>query len=345
MINFNILFDFLNGIAPFGLQEEWDRSGVWIKGRPDVGTVWIGLEIEEFKGKADCLIIHHPPYLKNGSFLSKEKKEVLEFLNSKEINLVVMHTNADAARDSFVNFLLAKIGVEKPGVFKKVYLTGYRIVTFIPKEYVNPLLRRLKELSLSNLGFYTGCAYFSSGYGHFCALSGSNPFSGKAGECETMEEIRFEFMAKKDELEKAIRMIEEVHPYEEPVIEVYDVKWAIKNAGYGRVFVYSGGFEKLKNELDKIGVFIEDSFQVREKSEKVVILPGSGRSFLKDVIKYSPDTLITGDLGYHDKKDLYQHGINLIEVNHASVERFFVDWLEDKLLKQFGADLEIFSGR
>jgi putative NIF3 family GTP cyclohydrolase 1 type 2 len=81
-------------------------------------------------------------------------------------------------------------------------------------------------------------------------------------------------------------------------------------------------------------------YKNNDKNTKIMILNGSGKDFLDNVLESMPDTLVTSDLGYHDVQALRNAKINLIMQDHNSSESAFVNIMEDILKKNF-KDIEI----
>ena len=81
-------------------------------------------------------------------------------------------------------------------------------------------------------------------------------------------------------------------------------------------------------------------YKNNDKNIKIMILNGSGKDFLDNVLESMPDTLVTSDLGYHDVQALRNAKINLIMQDHNSSESAFVNIMED-ILKKVDKDIEI----
>ncbi len=81
-------------------------------------------------------------------------------------------------------------------------------------------------------------------------------------------------------------------------------------------------------------------YKNNDKNTRVIILNGSGKDFLDNVLEKRPDTLITSDLGYHDVQALRNAKINLIMQDHNSSESAFVNIMEELIKKDF-EDAEI----
>ena len=96
------IYDFLNAISPFALQEVWDNSGLILGNMEDEFTeVYISLDIDfevlNQLSNGTLLITHHPLIfsgLKKINFDSYTTK-LLEVMIKKDIKLISMHTNID----------------------------------------------------------------------------------------------------------------------------------------------------------------------------------------------------------------------------------------------------------
>jgi hypothetical protein len=265
--------------------------------------------------------------------MSSKQSEVLDVIRKHKKGHVVCHTNADLAPDSFTDYFLLKAGISERKPILRTLIKRLKVVTYLPENSAKDLLRMLKESGLGRIGFYEACAFLAEGFGHFCASEHAKPHSGRAGECSLVKEYRVEFEVSRGDLEKALELTEAIHPYEEPVIEIYEFDRFIKGNGYGRMFSCEWSVERLVEVLSDLKIEVLDVSINQSKAGLVAFLPGSGRKLVRDVLKYPVSTFITGDLGYHEKKFLEQEGINYIEVSHDSVESWFVDWVLDEIGK------------
>lgn len=107
------IYDYINSVAPFDLQEEWDNAG-FLTGdfRKEVKTVVMVLdptkEACEFAAglNADLLLTHHPVLFKGAKEIFKGS--ALYTLINHDIAHIAAHTNFDVA-DCGINFNLAKL--------------------------------------------------------------------------------------------------------------------------------------------------------------------------------------------------------------------------------------------
>ena len=96
------IYDFLNDLSPFSLQEKWDNAGLLVGSfENDVKKIYISIDLdEELIDSADnnsLFITHHPLIfsgLKKVNFDTYSSK-LLKKLIKKDISLISMHTNID----------------------------------------------------------------------------------------------------------------------------------------------------------------------------------------------------------------------------------------------------------
>ena len=96
------IYDFLNEISPFELQEEWDNSGLLVGSfDDDVKKVYLTLDLDEDvienADENSLIIAHHPLIfkpLKNVVPTSFSTKLLIKLIQ-KNISFIAMHTNFD----------------------------------------------------------------------------------------------------------------------------------------------------------------------------------------------------------------------------------------------------------
>ena len=96
------IYNYLDSVSPFGLQEKWDNSGLIVGNMNDeFDNIYISLDLDLDmlrKVKKNSLIITHHPLIftalktvNNDSYSTK----ILKKLIKKDISLISMHTNID----------------------------------------------------------------------------------------------------------------------------------------------------------------------------------------------------------------------------------------------------------
>jgi len=96
------IYDYLNEISPFSLQEEWDNSGVNVGDfEREIEKIYISLDIDEEliekMDKNSLLITHHPLIFKSIKKVipNRFSTKLLIKMIQKNISHIAMHTNFD----------------------------------------------------------------------------------------------------------------------------------------------------------------------------------------------------------------------------------------------------------
>lgn len=97
----------------------------------------------------------------------------------------------------------------------------YKMCYFVPETHVGATKQALFDAGAGRIGDYDSCAWQCLGRGQFRPLEGSDPFLGKAGEVETVDEYKVELVCEDDLIRDALAALKRAHPYEEPAYEIY----------------------------------------------------------------------------------------------------------------------------
>ncbi|NDD57741.1 MAG: hypothetical protein EBZ47_00605 [Chlamydiae bacterium] len=93
----------------------------------------------------------------------------------------------------------------------------------VPATHANSVREAMGNAGAGHLGEYSFCSFSIKGTGRFKPSLESNPFVGKAGVIEEVDEEKIETVCHKDLLESVIDAIKSAHPYEEMVIDIYPI--------------------------------------------------------------------------------------------------------------------------
>ncbi|DAB31213.1 MAG TPA: Nif3-like dinuclear metal center hexameric protein, partial [Sulfurospirillum sp. UBA11407] len=96
------IYEFLNDLSPFELQESWDNSGLLVGSMEDeVQRIYLSLDvdsvlIDEVESNS-LLIVHHPLIFKGLKNLNSTRypSNIIKKMIKKDISLIAMHTNFD----------------------------------------------------------------------------------------------------------------------------------------------------------------------------------------------------------------------------------------------------------
>lgn len=95
-----------------------------------------------------------------------------------------------------------------------------KIIVTIPKENVEEVRNAICEQGAGVIGNYTNCSMSTKCIGTFKPNDNANPYIGKNGKMEFVEEEKLEVVCDVNNVKKVIYRLKEVHPYEEPAIDI-----------------------------------------------------------------------------------------------------------------------------
>ena len=119
------IYNYLNELSPFELQEKWDNSGLIVGNMEDeFENIYISLDldldmIEKIEPKS-LIITHHPLIFSPIKTVNDNRysTKLLKFLIKKDISLISMHTNIDKTHlNEFVGNEILGLNFEKTDDF------------------------------------------------------------------------------------------------------------------------------------------------------------------------------------------------------------------------------------
>lgn len=99
----------------------------------------------------------------------------------------------------------------------------YKVQTYLPESHVTQMKDGLNEVITPIFEGYDYVFATTPITGSWRPLEGSNAFQGTLGKIETAPEIKLEFTINRQDINKVFDKIKELHPYEKPVIEAFEV--------------------------------------------------------------------------------------------------------------------------
>lgn len=135
------------------------------------------------------------------------------------------------------------------------YELKYKVVVFAPSEKAEEIITQMSSSGAGIIGNYSVCSFRAEGLGTFMGNDQSNPSVGRKKNLETVKEVKIEMVCEKEKLHKVIEKIYEIHPYEEPAIDIYNVSCPLKvNTGEVFRFEFSDtvNAEKIIGNINKL---------------------------------------------------------------------------------------------
>jgi hypothetical protein len=99
-----------------------------------------------------------------------------------------------------------------------------KLVIFVPETHTDIVLEAMGNAGAGKIGNYTHCTFSTKGVGRFKPEAGANPHIGEIGKFEEVIEERIETVVEKSKLQEVIKVIKEVHPYEEVAYDIYPLE-------------------------------------------------------------------------------------------------------------------------
>ncbi len=96
----------------------------------------------------------------------------------------------------------------------------FKIGVNVPAEFLDRMMDSVTEVMEPVYPKYERTFMYWPVKGTWRPVEGAEPFIGTVGDIEVADEIRLEFAVKEKDLKNVISKIAEVHPYEEPAIDV-----------------------------------------------------------------------------------------------------------------------------
>lgn len=101
-----------------------------------------------------------------------------------------------------------------------ININKVKILVTIPLENVKDVRNAVCEVGAGIIGDYTYCTSSTKSIGTFMPNDNANPYIGKKNNLEFVEEEKLEFVCDIDKVKTVISKLREIHPYEEPAIDI-----------------------------------------------------------------------------------------------------------------------------
>ncbi|MCY3026255.1 MULTISPECIES: Nif3-like dinuclear metal center hexameric protein [Aerococcus] len=299
------------------LGQEVKRVLVTLDVRPEVVE-------EAIEKQVDFIFSHHPVIFRPAKRLSEDdpQRAMYAKLIRHQIAVYSAHTNLDSSQPGMNDWLAKRYGIENAEVFAAHYHEkNYRLVTFLPQENLPDFKEALSDYPLSVIGNYQHCFFQWTGQGNFIPVEGAQPRIGEVNQVTELEEVALSFTVKEREKEQVCDLVKKYHPYEEPVIEVYEKENDYQSIGMGRIgelkekIPFKDYVEKIKDlsKLEGIRFVTRDNKAI---VHRVAVLGGAGSSYYQAAKAAGADVFITADADYHTAHDIYESGLCLIDPGH-----------------------------
>lgn len=338
-------------LTPVSLAEDWDNVGLQL-GSPDkkVSKVLVALDMtdrvaeEAVSKEVDMVITHHPFIFSPVKSLREDcyTGRVASVLVRHGIALYCAHTNLDNAPNGINEALAGMLGLLD---VEKLHVTSQgaynKLVVFVPEGYRDKVLMAAAEAGAGCIGNYSHCTFQTPGTGTFLPGGSTNPFIGKPGQLERVNEYRIETIVPAELTRAVVDAVLEVHPYEEVAYDVYRLQNERDGDGPGRIgrLPVSKTLAEFAKEV-KVTLRLDSiklSGQPDRYVTKIAVCGGSGGSLIERAAQMGADVFITGDIKYHDAQRALELDMALIDAGHYGTEKIAVDIIKSHIENGIGA--------
>ena len=319
-------------LAPLALQENYDNSGVQVGDvyREATGTL-LAIDVTENvideANSLDCnlIITHHPIAFKPFKSLTGKtyvERCIMQAIKN-DIVIYAAHTNLDNALGG-VNYKLAQmLELENVKILQPREDSLLKFVTTVPEQHADSVRNAIFNAGAGHIGNYDSCSYNLLGEGTFRAGEGSSPYVGERDELHFEKEVRIETVIPIMKKEEVLRALLAVHPYEEPVFDLYPItnEWGRHGSGVVGVLpepMPEQEFLYLLKDIFNLPYISHSKIKGKEILD-VAICGGSGAFLFPKAISYGADAFITGEARYNDFYDV-EENILLAVVGHYESE-------------------------
>lgn len=102
----------------------------------------------------------------------------------------------------------------------KVAMDYFKLEIYIPESHFPALQKALQSADAGHIGNYDCCLSWSRVRSTWRPLPGTDPYIGETGKVSEEDELKVEVTVLKSRLTGTLQVIKDIHPYEEPVINI-----------------------------------------------------------------------------------------------------------------------------
>ncbi len=101
-----------------------------------------------------------------------------------------------------------------------ISISKVKIIVMIPFGHLEKIRNEICKLGAGVIGNYTYCSTSSECIGTFIPNDHANPYIGNNNKLEKVKEEKLEVVCDINKVKKIISRLKEIHPYEEPSIDI-----------------------------------------------------------------------------------------------------------------------------
>ena len=272
------------------------------------------------------LVITHHPILWGGTKSITDGNDDTAFalaLAKRGISHIAAHTNWDSAPGGINDTLAGLLGLQNLTSFGSAASVPYsKIIVFCQQEQEDILLDVMAEHGAGNIGNYRRCGFKAQGVGTFEPLPGSNPYTGRIGKSDEIEETKIEMISPTHNVSEVISAMIERHNYEQPAFDVIPLA-PLEEQPSGRIGALPAPitFQQFLSQTDAaLGTRSMAWGDPQRMVEKVAVVGGSADGEWKNALGAGADVFVTGEVKHHISIEATNAGLAIVAAGHFATE-------------------------
>ncbi|WP_415396572.1 NGG1p interacting factor NIF3 [Sulfurimonas sp. CS5] len=97
----------------------------------------------------------------------------------------------------------------------------HKLNYFVPADAKEKTKQALFDIGVGRYENYECCSFETLGVGQFKPIADANPHIGELDKIEKVQEYKVEMLCNDNLIKDAVKVLKEVHPYEEVAYEVF----------------------------------------------------------------------------------------------------------------------------
>ncbi|MCS6824685.1 MAG: Nif3-like dinuclear metal center hexameric protein [Cytophagaceae bacterium] len=341
------VIQWLESSVPCALQEDYDNCGL-ITGNANQEITGINIcldvteKVIEESIASDCnlIISHHPVVFRGLKKINGNHyvERILIQAIKNDIAIYALHTNLDNVHYGVNKKIADIIGITdtrilapKSGLLKKM-------VTYVPKEQADTVLKALYAAGAGNIGNYSECSFQLDGVGTFKPNEQANPTLGSANMLEYVQEKRVEVIFPSYLQRNVTTALYNAHPYEEPAYDIIPLSNEHALVGAGMI----GTLTSPMSETEFLQLLktrfnlscIRHTKLLNKPVVHVAVCGGSGSFLTQQAIAERADVFVSSDFKYHDFFEADEK-ILIADIGHYESEAFTKELIYEIVIKKF----------
>lgn len=284
-------------------------------------------EVVEGAPPRSLVICHHPVFTGEDRVTLRADHPVGALLARalrRELALFVAHTNLDAAPGGTADALAERLGllesVPLDGGKRERYL---KLAVFVPSGHEEAVREAMARAGAGWIGNYSHCSFQLAGQGTFKPGAGADPFIGRPGQVEKVDELRIETILPEHLAGQVVEAVVAAHPYEEVAYDLYPLvnPGPVRSPGrLGRLPAPMTLAQLAALCRQRLGANVRYAGQRHRTVASVALVPGAGGALLAAAAELGAEVLITGDVRHHQVVEARLRGLSLVDAGHAATE-------------------------